>query len=132
MNIPAPKVKALTDALRGGSDLDTACHFAGLSSNQVLKWLEAGKFEAERIGSGFPANKALAAELKLWEDLKKARADAIVRNVSFVQRAAADGSWQAAAWWLERTVPEQYSKRTAKSASVEGTDNKQIPGPQEN
>jgi hypothetical protein len=116
MNIPQPKVKALTDALRGGSDLDTACQFAGLSTNQVLKFLEQGKLEAERISAGIAAQPALADTLEFWENLKKARADAIVRNVAALQKAANDGQWQAAAWWLERTVPEQYAKRTAKPA----------------
>lgn len=121
MNIDKTKRSALIDALRGGSDLETACHFAGLSSQQMLKWLEVGKNEAERLANGFSATAGLEAYVSLWEDLKKARADAIVRNVTLVQRAASDGNWQAAAWWLERTVPETYSKRAPKAPSVEGT-----------
>jgi hypothetical protein len=121
MNIDKAKQAALIDALRGGSDLDTACHFAGLSSSQVLKWLELGKNEAERLANGYPATPGQADYVSLWEDLKKARADAIVRNVTYVQRAASDGNWQAAAWWLERTVPETYSKRAPKAPGVEGT-----------
>lgn len=108
------ELKALTDALRGGSDVETASHFAGLSAQQVLKWLELGKLEKERRSAGLKARPSEDAYVAFWENLKKARADAIVRNVTNIQKAAADGSWQAAAWWLERTVPETYGKRAAK------------------
>jgi hypothetical protein len=117
MKLDPAKVQALTDALRGGTDLETACHFAGLSVGQVLRWLEIGKNEAEAVANGLPKSKGLESYVKLWEDLKKARADAIVRNVTHSQKAATD-NWQAAAWWLERTVPEHYSKRTAKPAEA--------------
>lgn len=31
--------------------------------------------------------------------------------MSVIQRAAIGGSWQAAAWWLERTQPGLYGRR---------------------
>lgn len=109
----------LLAAIRGGSDLDTACHFAGLSTNQVYRWLERGKIEAERIESGL---KSIAAEtnfVTFWNDLKKARADAIVRNVSVIQKAGQE-NWKAAAWWLERTLPETYGKRSTNKTALNG------------
>ena len=129
MKIDDEKKTALVAALRNGSDLETACHYAGLSIAQVLRALEVGKLEAERIANGFPADKTQAALLDLWESLKRARAEAIVRNVTYIQKAASDGSWQAAAWWLERTVPDQYGKKTAKP--VESTEPKQLESKQE-
>lgn len=129
--IDAQKLRALTDAMRGGSDIETACHFAGLSSTQVLKWLEVGKNESERRANGLQKNAGLDKHVGLWDALKKARADAIVRNVTQIQRAASEGQWQAAAWWLERTVPEQYAKKTAKRVvppnAIEGNPPKQLP-----
>lgn len=125
--IEPAKLRALTDALRGGSDLETSCAFAGLSSTQVYKWVEQGKTESERRINGYGKNPEFDKHVGLWEALKKARADAIVRNVTQIQRAASDGQWQAAAWWLERTVPEQYAKKTAKRApAVEGESRKQL------
>lgn len=124
MKIDAEKQTALVAALKNGSDLETACHFAGLSVPHVLRLLEQGKLEAERILNGIPADKKQKQALDLWEALKKARAEAIIRNVTFIQKAASDGSWQAAAWWLERTVPEQYAKKTAKP--VESTEQKSL------
>jgi hypothetical protein len=40
-----------------------------------------------------------------------ARAEAEARMVMVVQRAANDGSWQAASWYLERTHQAKYGKQ---------------------
>lgn len=77
--------KRLIDALRGGTDLDTATLFAGL---------EPSDFTPE-----------------LWEQIVKARAEAIVRAVAQIQKAAHQGDWKAAAWWLERQAPELYGQK---------------------
>lgn len=113
--------ESLKQALRGGNDVETAAHFAGVSVANVYRWLEIGKFESERISAGEKANPENAPYVEFWEELRKARAEAIVRNVTYIQNAAKSGSWQAAAWWLERAVPEQYSrvKGSGKNAEVE-------------
>jgi hypothetical protein len=104
------KQASLLAAIRGGSDLETACHFATLSVSQVYRWLERGKIESERIAAGGKPTKAEESFVTFWDELKKARADAVIRNVSQVQKAAQDGTWKAAAWWLERTMPDVYGK----------------------
>jgi len=43
--------------------------------------------------------------------VKKAEADAIVRHVANIAKAAQDGQWQASAWWLERRYPAEYGRR---------------------
>ena len=97
-------------AVRSGTDLDTSCHYAGLSVAEVYRDLERGKAESSRLHDGDEPKKSEEWFLQFWRDLSTARADAIVRNVASVQQAAQNGSWQAAAWWLERVVPEAYSK----------------------
>lgn len=104
------QMKSLIEALRNGTDLDTACAFAEVSAPEVYRRLELGKFEAEKIFAGAEPDIEQEQNLELWSALKKARADAIVKNVAFVQRAAQNGTWQAAAWWLERAVPETFGK----------------------
>ncbi len=37
-----------------------------------------------------------------------------------IQKAAADGNWQAAAWWLERRYPADWGRRVVQS-NVAGT-----------
>lgn len=104
------KLAKVIEALRNGSDLETSCHYAGISTQEVYRNLEAGKFEAEKIFAGAEPDPEQAQNLELWDTLKKARAEAIVRNVALIQKAAKAGAWQAAAWWLERVVPEQFGK----------------------
>lgn len=119
MDITEAQVDALARALRGGSDLETSCHYAGVSIPLVYKWFERGKVESERVANGAAADPSEAECLKFWDEMKKARADAIVRNVAHVQQAAQNGSWQAAAWWLERTVPESYGRNTQRPQAVD-------------
>lgn len=96
-------------AVRSGTDLETSCHYAGLSVADVYRDLERGKVIAER-GNQDNLSEAEQEALSFWRDLASARADSVVRNVAVIQQAANQGSWQAAAWWLERSVPENYSK----------------------
>jgi hypothetical protein len=46
------------------------------------------------------------------EGIERAEADAHARNLMLIQQAATGGTWQAAAWFLERRYPEQYARRT--------------------
>ena len=100
----------LLRAVRAGTDLETSCHFAGLSIAEVYRDLEKGKSTAARFHAEEKLSKDEERFFQFWQELTAARADAIVRNVASVQQAAQNGSWQAAAWWLERSVPETYSK----------------------
>lgn len=111
MDLNSEKIKSLLTAIKSGTDLETSCHFAGLSINDVYKALERGKLEAESISSGNPTNPDQAMYHEFWIEIAKSRANAVVRNVSTIQKAAQDGQWQAAAWWLERTAPEHYAKK---------------------
>lgn len=122
------QLDALKQAIRAGNDVDTAAHFAGVSVANVYRWLEAGKLEAERIAYGEAPNPDLADYLTFWEELRKSRAEAIVRNVAHIQKAAQNGAWQAAAWWLERTVPETYARSKGAKNEVEGQQPKQVTG----
>lgn len=119
--ISKESIEEISRALRNGTDLDNACAFAGVSSAEIYRLLERGKFEAEKQFAGEKPNPEDKDCYDLWQTLKKARADAIVANIANIQRAARNGSWQASAWWLERNVPETYGKRSK--------DNKEQPKP---
>lgn len=105
------KLAELERVLRSGSDLETACHFAELSVTVVYALLEQGKVEVERRANTGEVDESLDGAVRLWETLKKARADAIVRNVTVVQKAAQNGNWSAARWWLENHLPEVYGRK---------------------
>lgn len=43
--------------------------------------------------------------------VEKAHAEAVAANVLIVRKAAREGTWQAAAWWLERRESEEFGRR---------------------
>lgn len=49
---------------------------------------------------------------------QRARAEAEVRAISMIQSAAVNGQWQAAAWFLERSFPDQWGRK--ERVSLEG------------
>jgi hypothetical protein len=125
--IDDPKVQKLLLGVRSGTDLETSAHYAGLSVSQVYKWLEIGKLESDRIANGEKKDTALVFYFDLWGELTRARAESIVRNVATIQTAASNGTWQAAAWWLERAVPNQYGKKaTEGKTSLENKTGKEL------
>jgi len=120
-----PKIDKLLTAIKAGTDLDTAAHYAGLSVQEVYRWLELGKIENDNRNGNQKADAELDNEVKFWLDLTTARAEAIVRNVATVQQAASGGEWKAAAWWLERSVPETYSAKSAEKRAEINKGNQQ-------
>jgi len=85
-------------ALRAGNYQETAARYAGISEDTFYEWLRRGKEEPESAYSEFS------------EAVEKAKADAEVRDVALIDKAAHDGSWQAAAWKLERKFPNKWGR----------------------
>jgi hypothetical protein len=88
----------LLKALRGGAYVEDACGYVGIHKDTFYEWMRRGA-DGDDLYSEFS------------DAVEKARATAVVRNIALLQKAAED-SWQAAAWWLERTRPNQYGRRT--------------------
>lgn len=109
--IEDPKVKLLLQALQAGNYVETACAYAGLAVSTVYLWLDRGNKEKQRIAQGGQPDPKEATYLEISEAIEKARANAVVANVAVIQQAARSGTWQAAAWWLERSMPQQFGRR---------------------
>jgi len=71
----------------------------GIDKSTWYRWLSEG----ETAKSGL--------KKEFYDTIKKAEKDAIARNVALIQRAAQDGNWQAAAWWLERKYFEDWGRK---------------------
>lgn len=89
----------LTEALQKGACYkDAACH-ADITYESFNNWMKKG--EQAKSGEFF----------QFFQAIKKAKTAAKLKWLDKIEAAAEDGSWQAAAWKLERTDPEEYGRR---------------------
>lgn len=96
-----PEVQSLiVDAIRNGNYMETAAQAVGVDQATVWRWMQRGADEEQGIYCEF--RKAV----------ESARADAEKRDLDIITRAAHDGSWQAAAWKLERRTPQRWGRVT--------------------
>jgi len=95
---PETKDKII-QAIAAGNYQETAAKYAGINPNTFYTWMKLGENK-----KGKPAYR------EFREAVEKARAQAEVRNVALIQQAGQDGSWQAAAWYLERSYPTRFGR----------------------
>ena len=83
------RVDRVLQGIKLGLPFVHACARAGISQDTFARWRKRSADFAEEV--------------------KKAEAEAIARNVTLIQKAAGT-SWQAAAWWLERRHPQDFAR----------------------
>jgi hypothetical protein len=101
----------LIQAVRGGNYLRTAAAFAGISYSTLRRWL---------LKADDP--EAPPEYVVFKEELEKARADAEVAALAKVQKAASEGDWRAAQWFLERSFPDHWGKTDTARIELVGQD----------
>lgn len=102
--------------LSSGCNLEQAAEASGVTRRVIQKWLATGR-EAETLEGGggkITVKQRQCLDLLLAE--KRARAEFRVKALASIQKAALGGTWQAAAWLLERTFPEDYTATKGGSA----------------
>jgi hypothetical protein len=87
---------AITQAVAAGMPRHYAAQAAGVHRATLSSWLKRGR--RQRAGQ----------YRDLCDAIKKAEAEAIRRNLERIDKAAEAGTWQAAAWWLDRRYPEDF------------------------
>lgn len=90
-------------AISGGAYNAVAARAVGISETTFYRWMEQGELDAE-----------LEEETEfreLWEQVKKAEAEAEVYAVAKVIEAAQGGDWRAAMTYLERKYPKRWARR---------------------
>jgi len=119
-----PQVQeGIVTAIRLGNFQDHAALANGISTATFYAWLERGKKERERL-EALPNATPKPDEtifVDFLEAIEKAKAEAVLRNVSIIQKAASVGSWQASAWWLERTQHQLYGRK--QQVALQGVEN---------
>jgi hypothetical protein len=103
--------KRVTDLIRAGNYADTACAASGVASSTFFNWLDRGRKAKQVLTDGGEIGELDTLCVDFLEQVENARAEAEIRNVAVVLRAGQE-TWQAAAWWLERTKPDRYGRKT--------------------
>lgn len=88
--------------IRNGVTVEVAAQATGISESTFYAWMERG----EQAQSG--------AFREFYEAIEQARGQSESLQVVRVSQAAQRGSWQAAAWLLERRHPERWAKPTGR------------------
>lgn len=131
------RMKNIITVLTAGNFIGTACEFAGIGTSTYDDWRRRGETELDRVAALPRVNVdtimdafegAKGTPEYMWEhrpakflvnewpyvvfqhQVMKARASAEVRALHQINSAMGE-SWQAAAWFLERTKPERYGRQ---------------------
>jgi hypothetical protein len=88
----------ILEALRLGVPQATAITYGGIAETTYYRWLQEGA-----------ADDAPEHLKEFREAVKAARAEAEVRSVAIIQNASRK-TWQAAAWFLERSFPQHWAR----------------------
>lgn len=83
-------VKKITDAIQLGATYELAAGYGGISITTFHEWRNSKPAFSDAI--------------------KEAEGKASVQWLAKIEKAAADGAWQAAAWKLERRYPHAYGR----------------------
>ena len=102
----------IVQLLKAGNYVETAAAMAGVSKQTLFNWMKRGARERERLEKNPRAKVRLkeAPYADFLDSVEKAQAQAEVVDVAAIS-AGARGSWQAAAWRLERKFPARWGRR---------------------
>ncbi len=115
--------------LKLGYYQEDAAIMAGISPSTYYEWMKKGESERVALESGedalalpdhpLPASEEEASDIEVVyrfmefsEAVKKARAEAEGAHIRNIRKAADNGVWQASAWFLERSHPKKWGKRS--------------------
>ena len=96
-----PQMQAtIVEALEHGMHQESACARAGINKTTFYRWLDRGESDApeDEIYRNFR------------NAVEKARAKPEAEALEAIKVAWRDGTWQAAAWFLERSHPHKYGR----------------------
>lgn len=117
-----PEVRdALVRAVVSGMSFTTAAALVGIDNVTETRWRQRGENALARAAENDePVTPEDEPFCEYVRAIQRARSDAIQARLANINEAAADGHWQAAAWWLERMVPKDYGRKA--TVAVTGDD----------
>ncbi|MDZ7343123.1 MAG: hypothetical protein ONA90_01270 [candidate division KSB1 bacterium] len=106
MRLSKPLIEKIAEQVALGVPFKYAAATQGVAESTFQLWMA--------IGLGKSVGRRVSATLKrqceeFVEAIKKAQSKAVSRNIGIIN-VAAQQSWQAAAWWLERQFPHEFGR----------------------
>lgn len=101
--------KTIVDVIRLGGTRSHAAAAAGVSPTALFTWLRRGRAGEEPYA-------------QFAQHMKKADGEARTVATKAIRTALEGGTWQAAAWWLERRYPKEWARRDPTPAKVDPKD----------
>jgi transposase-like protein len=111
-NVNDQRVRNVISALSTGHYMERAARLANVNPSTVYVWKSKGEDERKRLAEGQDPTEYGQRYLEILEEIERAQEQAAHRSMTAIQKAAQDGSWQAAAWYLERTDHKHYGRKT--------------------
>ena len=88
----------IVNAISVGATYALAAQYGGVCPDTFTNWMRKGE-AGKQPYVGF------------FEAVKEAEGAAAVKWLAKIEQAASDGTWQAAAWKLERRYPDDYGRQ---------------------
>lgn len=106
----------IVTAIQAGNYARIAAEMNGISETTFYRWMEMGAEED-----------AKPQFREFRESIKRAEALAEVVAIARIRQAADNGTWQAAAWYLERKHGDRWGRNDKIRQEISGPEGKPIP-----
>ena len=116
------KIDEICNWLKLGYYQEDAATMAGISTSTYYEWMKKGDEAQKALESGDPSSLPAVQEdsevevvnmySEFSDSIKRARAEAEGAHIRNIRKAADNGTWQASAWFLERSFPQKWGKRS--------------------
>lgn len=109
----------IVNMVRGGSFALVAARANGIHQATYHAWMARGR-DAERDDDGHCVNPDDQLYADFHDSVKDAEAAAEVQSIALIRQSANNGTWQAAAWYLERKYPDRWGRKDHVRQEVSG------------
>ena len=116
------KIDEICNWLKLGYYQEDAATMAGISTSTDYDWMKKGDEAQKDLESGDPSSLPALEEdsevevinmySEFSDSIKRARAEAEGAHIRNIRKAADNGTWQASAWFLERSFAQKWGKRS--------------------
>jgi hypothetical protein len=106
-----PRMQRLLNALKAGHFVEEACQYAPISTQTYYRWLREGAALDTRADAGETLTADEQQTRQICDAIKAAEVSGQNAALDLIRKAIDSGTWQAAAWFLERRN-KKWSNRT--------------------